>query len=211
MKYSLLIKILAPSLLLVLAVTLPFLIGYEVEETPLPFMRLIYSDNNTELIFTMKGTIGVNGLKYVIVEKRFDRKSMKYFVEWETRKIYYLITDNGKQYLGFSGIYTILWFTKTPKINDIVPLLDHYGIVINVTKSFFKIRNYYGMELFYKKVGNVYVLFQYGKLKLKNIVLHRENLFQNERFKNLFFILPLSILITMTSAILLLRVLHLGT
>ncbi|RLG74850.1 MAG: hypothetical protein DRO23_05505 [Thermoprotei archaeon] len=209
MKHML--KIFIPSLLLVLAIVLPFLIDYETEKPPLPFMRLVYSDNNTELVFTMKGAISVNGSKYVIVEKEFDRRSIRYFVEQGTRKIYYLIMDNNEQYLGFSGIYTILWFTEPPKINDTVPLLDHYGMVIKVTESSFKIRDYYGIELSYKKVGNVYVLSQYGELKLKSIVLQKKDLFQNKRLENLFFILPLSILITITSAILLLRVLHLRT
>ncbi len=205
------LKIFIPSLLLVLAIVLPFLIGYETEKPPLPFMRLIYSDNNTELIFTMKGAISINGSNYVIVEKEFGRRSIKYFVEHGTRKIYYLIMDNNEQYLGFSGIYTILWFTKPPKINDTVPLLDHYGVVIRVTESSFKIRDYYGIELSYRKVGNIYVLSQYGELKLKSIVLQKEDVFQNKRFENLFFILPLSILVTITSAILLLRVLRLRT
>ena len=200
-------KILIPSLILLSAILLPYLLSYRVTETPLPFIKLVYGSNNTEISFTIKGSLKINGSEYIIVEKTSTKEHTTYFVERDTRKIFYLTKADDKQYLGFSGIYTVLWFTKPPKANETVPILDHYGVVSNIYDNSFNLRDYYGVNLHYEKVDDVYVLSSYGELKLKNIVLKEGGLME----KSLTYILIVGLVATaliLSTDLILLRILR---
>jgi len=204
---KLVFKILVPSLILLSAIILPYILSYRDLRTPLPFVKLAYSSNSTEISFSIKGSLNIGGSEYIIVEKTSMKEHVVYFVEYGTRRIFYLTKVDDKQYLGFSGIYTVLWFTEPPKINDTVPVLDYYGVVSNVQDNSFCLKDYYGIDLHYEKIGSVYVLSRYGELKLKNIVLKNEDL-RREPFTYILIVSLTATTVILLTDIILLRILR---
>jgi len=207
LKDDLVLKIIVPSILLFVAILSPYLIGLRSIENVMPFTMLIYSDNNTTLKFTIKGSLIVNNSYFIIVEKTTAKEKITYYVDYKTRKIFYLTKFNNEEYLGFSGIYTVLWFYGKPKLNSAVPLLDHYGVIVFSNETSFKIIDYYNVSLEYNKVGdNIYVLSSYGGLKLRKLILKTKSAsIQNVEY--LAIILTTTLAIIITSAALIYKIL----
>ncbi len=127
---------------------------------------LLFKQNETKIEFKVSEVIIFDSKVLAKVLKIFRDRELEYFVEIPTRKIYYSI-DEGV--IGFSGIYTILWFNEKPEKGSEVPLLDFYGTVVHVNESSFIVVDYYGDKLYYRKVNGVYVLEKYGTLTLHRV------------------------------------------
>ncbi len=129
---------------------------------------LLFKQNKSAIEFKITEVLTINSKTFAKVVKTFKGKTTTYYVEIPSRKIYY---DLGNGFLGFSGIYTILWFNKEPANGTEVPLLDFYGTVIEVNETGFKVLDYYGDSLYYVETDGIYVLKRYDGLILDKVII----------------------------------------
>ena len=140
----------------------------KVSENIITPTYLCFKQNKSLIEFRITGILTVESKTFAKVIKTFRGKTTEYYVEIPSRKIYY---DLGKGVLGFSGIYTILWFNKKPVNGTEIPLLDFYGTVINVNETGFTVLDYYGDTLYYAEVNGIFILKTYDSLVLDKAVI----------------------------------------
>lgn len=167
-------QIFLTSLLLIFAITSPIIVSFLTypqitQHEKLPFTLLEYEGNKTTITFEIKGFFLMNDSVLVIVEKQYLNSKTRYYVNYLTRNVYYPIKIDNKEFLGFSGIYSILWISKRPQVGENIPLLEYYGTVIDTNETHVILNDYYGDELVYKRVKNIYVLTSYDGLRLVRI------------------------------------------
>jgi len=161
------------AIVLALITSSPLLYGliFKIQKVPENIViptYLLFKQNESTIEFRITEILTINLKTFAKMVKTFRGEITEYYVEIPSRKIYY---DLGNGVLGFSGIYTILWFNKEPANGTEIPLLDFYGIVVNVNETGFTVLNYYGDSLYYAKVDGVFVLKTYNGLVLDEVIV----------------------------------------
>ena len=161
------------AIVLALITSSPLLYGLifetqKVSENIVTPTYLLFKQNESTIEFRVTEILTIDSKTFAKVVKTFRGKTTEYYVEIPSRKIYYNL---GNGVLGFSGIYTILWFNKKPVNGTEIPLLDFYGIVVNVDETGFTVLDYYGDSLYYAEVNGIFVLKTYNGLVLDKVIV----------------------------------------